>query len=257
MHHFTACDGIEIAYHTWGDRSEQLPVLLHHGFAFASSIQWRRSGLADALTRAGRFVIAIDARGHGQSGKPHDPSAYGESKMASDLIALADHCAIERYDLVGYSMGAVVCAIAATRDPRIRRLGLGGIGASLVESGGVDTHVLPSTMLIEALEREGSLEHLDPRGRGIRALVDATGGDRFALAAHLRVLNSDRIPLESIAARTMILAGNEDPLAQRPEVLQAALRGAELVRVPGDHMSAGSSAELHTALIAFLSAAED
>ena len=44
----------------------------------------------EVLTAAGRRVIAPDARGHGRSEKPHDPSRYGEDRMARDLAVLLD-----------------------------------------------------------------------------------------------------------------------------------------------------------------------
>jgi len=52
------------------------PVMLIHGFASSLQGNWRAPGIVDAIVRSGRQVIAIDCRGHGRSGKPHDPAAY-------------------------------------------------------------------------------------------------------------------------------------------------------------------------------------
>ncbi|AIJ22927.1 hypothetical protein [Amycolatopsis methanolica] len=35
-------------------------------------------------------MATIDARGHGESGKPHDPAYYGEARMAQDVSTLLD-----------------------------------------------------------------------------------------------------------------------------------------------------------------------
>ncbi|HWS31258.1 MAG TPA: alpha/beta fold hydrolase [Actinoplanes sp.] len=82
---FQADDGVEIFWEQWdGDRG-QPPVLLHHGFIASGHTNWVLPGVVDALTATGRRVVAIDARGHGRSGKPHDPAFYGESRMARDV----------------------------------------------------------------------------------------------------------------------------------------------------------------------------
>ncbi len=67
------------------------PVMLIHGFASSLHGNWRAPGVIDAIVAAGRQVIAIDCRGHGRSGKPHDPQAYAGSAMADDAIAVLDH----------------------------------------------------------------------------------------------------------------------------------------------------------------------
>ena len=47
--------------------------VLIHGLT-SSAARWEMLGITDALTEAGYRVIAIDAHGHGKSGKPHDPA---------------------------------------------------------------------------------------------------------------------------------------------------------------------------------------
>ena len=42
-------------------------------------------------SQSGRRVIAYDARGHGESDKPHDPAAYENDAMRRDAQALLDH----------------------------------------------------------------------------------------------------------------------------------------------------------------------
>src|SRR6188472_2482220 len=122
MERFTTVDGLESAYATCGSIDTGVPVVLHHGFAASHRTNWVAAGMVDALTAAGHSVVALDARGHGESDHPHDPALYGESLMSIDVIDLVASLGIDEYDLVGYSMGGIVAALVGTRDPRVRRL---------------------------------------------------------------------------------------------------------------------------------------
>ena len=140
--------------HRWGARGELPPVVLLHGFASSAHGTWVRPGVVAALVAAGREVVGIDARGHGESGKPREPRYYGEPAMAGDVRAVADALGLGRYDLAGYSMGAIVALLAAAADRRVRRLVVGGIGAGVVELGGLDTRRVGQDALVAALEAE-------------------------------------------------------------------------------------------------------
>jgi len=61
-------------------------------------------------------VIAIDARGHGKSGKPADAKAYG-AEMGQDIVRLLDHLKIPRAHIVGFSMGAIIVGHLVTTNP--------------------------------------------------------------------------------------------------------------------------------------------
>src|SRR6188768_3934597 len=97
---FRSDDGTDIYYRSWGD-TDDLPVVLHHGFVADSELDWVLSGVVASLTSGGRFVVALDARGHGRSGKPHDPDRYGEARMARDVSILIDVLEAPAVDLVG------------------------------------------------------------------------------------------------------------------------------------------------------------
>src|SRR6266849_7857254 len=96
MDRFASFDGVEIAYQTCGTAGELPPVILHHGFLANANVNWVLPGIVTALTNAGRQVVALDARGHGDSGKPHDPVFYGEEKMVQDLRRLFDSVGASR-----------------------------------------------------------------------------------------------------------------------------------------------------------------
>ena len=251
---FQATDGIEIYYQTWPGGPAKPPVLLHHGYIASGHTNWVLPGVVDALQAAGRRVITIDARGHGRSGKPHDPALYGEQRMAEDVVTLLDLLGEPVADLVGYSMGAVVALLTATRDRRIRRLVVGGVGAAVVELGGVDTRVLGAAALREALAAEDPATITDPAAAGFRIFIDAVGGDRVALAAQGARMHAEPIPLDGVSAPTLVIAGREDALARRPEVLAKAIPGARLQVIDGDHLGAVREPAFAAALLAFLDA---
>src|SRR5947209_209425 len=97
----TADDGVDIAVHEFGEGDDRPRVMLQHGFAASSRTNWVLPGVVDALVAAGRRVVAVDARGHGESAKPHDASAYGEARMARDLSTVIDAIGATEVDLVG------------------------------------------------------------------------------------------------------------------------------------------------------------
>jgi pimeloyl-ACP methyl ester carboxylesterase len=256
MPKFTSFDGIEIAYESWGGMSPLPAVLLHHGFIANANINWVRPGIVEALTQAGRRVVALDARGHGASGKPYDPAFYGEDKMARDLMQLIDLVVADTgqsvVDLVGYSMGAIVSLITATLDSRIRRLVVGGVGGGIVEQGGLDTRAAGGGLLVSALRAPDPGTITQPIPRAFRALADALQADREALAAIAAARRSTAIPVERITAPALVIAGESDPLAVRPEVLAAAIPNARLLRLPGDHLSVVRDPGFASAIVEFL-----
>ena len=104
MAEFKSFDGVRIHF---DDVGEGPPVLLLHGFASDTTVNWIVPGVRDALAAAGFRVISPDARGHGRSEKPHAPESYADDAMRRDVSALSDYLGLERVDAVGYSMGAV------------------------------------------------------------------------------------------------------------------------------------------------------
>ncbi|MCP2168693.1 alpha/beta fold hydrolase [Goodfellowiella coeruleoviolacea] len=249
---FTSSDGLTIAYREWPGEADAPPVLLHHGFAVDAVLNWVYPGLVGALTAAGRRVVAVDARGHGASAKPSTVAHYGERRMAEDVATLVELLGVAEIDLVGYSMGAIVSLLVAADQPWVRRLVVGGIGAAVVELGGVETRGSAPGELAAAL-RAADPVGLRPVVATFRAFADQTGADRFALALQAEAFNTDPIPLDRITAPTLLLAGDSDPLATRPEVLRDAIPDARLLVLPGDHLSVVGHPEFTRAVTDFVS----
>jgi pimeloyl-ACP methyl ester carboxylesterase len=255
MERFTTSDGVAVAYFTYQPEMTEPglpPVILQHGFAADSQANWMAPGVVDALLAAGRSVIAVDARGHGSSDKPHEPAFYGEARMSLDLVELFDHLGLAELDLVGYSMGAIISLLTASTDHRIRRLVIGGIGAGVAEMGGVDGRHVDTSRLAAALRADDIDSITDPVARSFRRFAESTGADRLALAAQADSVHRGAIALSDITATALVLVGDADPLAARPEVLAAAIPGATLMVIPGDHLGAVGQPEFAPAIVSFL-----
>jgi len=104
--------GVRIRYIDQGQGS---PVVFIHGYTGTLDRHFVNNGVAAALMN-GHRVIALDARGHGKSGKPVDPKAYGP-EMGRDVIRLLDHLKIPRAHIVGFSMGAIIAGQLVTTNP--------------------------------------------------------------------------------------------------------------------------------------------
>src|SRR5438067_5415058 len=140
---------VEIAFL---DEGEGEPIVLVHGFASNKEVNCVYPAWVSALVRAGRRAIALDNRGHGQSTKLYDPADYHTQRMVEDVLALLDHVGLSRADLLGYSMGARICAFLAAHHPaRARSLILGGLGLHLVDGVGLPEDI---AIALEAPRKE-------------------------------------------------------------------------------------------------------
>lgn len=88
--------------------------MLLHGFAQWSQM-WIDNGVAERLS--GQFAVLLpDRRGHGQSGRPTRPLAYG-LWMVEDVFDLLDAEGFDAAHLVGYSHGSEIAWRAALERP--------------------------------------------------------------------------------------------------------------------------------------------
>ncbi len=238
---------VEIVYL---DEGEGDPIVLVHGFASNRQVNWVMPGWVTTLTRAGRRVIALDNRGHGQSGKLYDPAAYHSVTMAEDVRALLDHLAIERSDVMGYSMGARIAAFLAVAHPeRVRAAIFGGLGIHLVEGVG-----LPES-IAEALEAPSLAEVSEPTGRQFRAFAEQTKSDLKALAACIRGSRQtlSREQLAAIRLPVLVAVGTKDPVAGSAHELAALIPGAKALDITDrDHMLAVGDKVFKAGVLDFL-----
>jgi len=89
-------------------------VILLHGFP-QDRHSWDR--VTPALAEAGHRVLAPDLRGYSPGARPAARSAYRNSQLASDVLALADAAGAERFHLAGHDWGAALAWYVAGRHP--------------------------------------------------------------------------------------------------------------------------------------------
>lgn len=247
MASFSSFDGTTIVYDDIGDGP---PVIMHHGFAADARANWHQPKVVDAVAATGRRVIAVDARGHGRSGKPHDVDAYRGGAMAHDVSALLDHLGLGEVDVVGYSMGGRVTAQLAVSEPRVRSIVLGGVGAGVVQGRGLEG----AEAIASALTASDATSIANPTARGFRQFAESTGADREALAAVMRSnIGEPARDISTISLPTLVIVGDRDALVGNPQELVDLIPGAELVVVSGDHLTAVGDPKFRQAIAEFLS----
>lgn len=255
---FFNSNGVPIHYVIEGEGD---PVILLHGLGVNPDINFRRSNLIQALRQEFQ-VIAMDHRGHGLSGKPHDETYYG-AEMPRDVVRLMDHLGIDRAAVVGYSLGGMVTLKLTTMYPE--RL----VCVSPNAFGYVEDLPERRAMLEEIVESLEDGQGFGPLIRGV-APPDNPPSDRrvryvsnflrqindeYAVAQLVRgfpdlLLDPDDLRANEVPVLTMI--GTEDPLIEDVEKLGALMANIEIVHIEGrDHVTAISQ-EFRDRLRAFI-----
>src|SRR5580698_8591746 len=214
-------NGVQIHFEEQGSGEA---VVLVHGFA----------------SRAEHYrVVTLDCRGHGQSGKRHDPAAYAGETMGDDVIRLLDHLGIKRALIMGYSMGGrIVTGLLMSHPERLRAAVLGGIGAA---TGA--TVAFNRKPIADALLAEDASAITNPVAKGFRQFAESTGNDLKALAACMGSarpdLTAEQIAAKKIRVPVMIVIGTQDLMVGDPKLLRDAIPGSKLVMLEGrDHLTA-------------------
>ncbi len=229
---FEASDGTTIHYQVQG-RGD--PIVLLHGITSSGDSNWRATGIIDRLAEEFQ-VIAVDQRGHGESGKPHDPAMYGE-QMARDVVELLNHMKLQQANVIGYSMGGyITMKLVALAPDRLMSAVVAGAGWSHADlrdqdlfddlAGSLEAGkgVGPLVELLWPAEQPPTPEQLQAMGNMMLGT-----NDPMALAAVVRgmagldvsaaLLRVNQVPILNII-------GSEDPLKPSADAL---------VGVMGDH----------------------
>jgi len=200
------------------------PVLLLHGFTTSAQRTWYEPGWVDLLTDAGREVLALDLLGHGDAPKPHDPAEYAAvEQLVEDALPPGP------IDGVGYSAGARVLLVLASRDPeRFGRLVVGGIGGGLFRPR-------EGSPILDALQ--GTAGDDDMVAQHFKTMAEGDGNDPQAMAAFIQREQPalGREELARIVNPTLVVIGDED-FAGPGEPLAEALPNGEVLTLAGvDH----------------------
>jgi esterase len=144
-------NGLRIHYFEWSGAGTRPLVLMHGLRDYACYWQDCANRLLDDF-----HIFAPDMRGHGES--EFAPGGYGVWAFAADLAAFVDTVGIERFDLVGLSLGSR-CSMAYARDNslRIKHLALVDMGPQMAKVGArglkedmtAKADVSPSTFTLE------------------------------------------------------------------------------------------------------------
>ena len=130
-------NGVRIHYHVEGQGT---PLVLQHGLT-SSVLRWYEFGFVDALKDDYRLLV-VDARGHGDSDKPHGAEAYDQKLMASDVIAVLDAEGVGTAHYMGYSMGGSIgFAIAESFADRFHSLIIGGMHPYPLDAVNLDDRI--------------------------------------------------------------------------------------------------------------------
>jgi pimeloyl-ACP methyl ester carboxylesterase len=251
----TASDGVALAFERLAPQEEmgRAAIMLVHGFGSSRLQNWKSTGWYGGLTAAAFPIVAMDCRGHGDSGKPHDPDSYGHDRMAEDVMTVMETASLSSAFILGYSMGGFIgLRLLAAHPERVIKLAIAGVGETYLK----DSITAPEARvaLADALLTADPQSLTDPRAKMFRAFADQPGKDRLALAACMRAM-SPRLSIETLAHLTrpvLVVAGDKDDTAGRPEPLAATFANGTAVSIPGrDHMSAVGDKHTRQAVIDF------
>jgi len=259
-------NGIEIAYQTFGERSD--PALLLVMGLGAQLIHWPEE-FCELLAGRGFYVARFDNRDVGHSTKLENApvpdlmalaagnagdAAYTLDDMADDAVGLLDHLEIEAAHVVGASMGGMIAQTLAIRHPQrvlsvcsiMSTTGDRTVGQARQEALAVLMTPVPQTrdayieFHINAFKAIGSPgfqfdeEFLRWRAGATYDRSVYPAGFRRQLAAI--IASGDRTSkLGQISAPALVIHGSDDPLitVSGGEATARAIPGAELVVIQG------------------------
>jgi pimeloyl-ACP methyl ester carboxylesterase len=247
---YTSNAGVRIHYEVEGSGK---PLVLQHGFTDSLGA-WRDYGYV-AVLRDRYKTILIDARGHGESDKPHDTADYMLERRVTDVAAVLDMLGIEKASFWGYSMGGWIgFGIAMHLPLRVDRLIIGGQHPFARDQSGFRQWLRTGIAegpdaLIAAFEKM-----VGPISDAYAARLRA--GDLEAWLAAVADRESIEDGLKTMTMPCCVYAGDADPLFAQAKAAGARIPNARFFPLPGlSHFQAMVRSDLVLPqVIAFLNA---
>jgi pimeloyl-ACP methyl ester carboxylesterase len=243
--YWTAPDGVRLAWHETG---QGRAVMLIHGYVSDAATNWlKHAPTAAMMANAGFRVIMPDLRAHGASDKPHGSSHYPPDILADDHLALIAHLGLRDFDLGGYSLGARTTARMLARGCKPGRAILSGMGLEGLTQTGSRKAFFRNILRNMGAHERGSPEWM------AEAFIKTTGADTLALDLILDSFVDT--PVEVLAGLDLpiaVICGREDQDNGSASALATVLPQAELITIPGNHMSAVAKPDFGKAIVAFL-----
>lgn len=236
--YFTSFDDTKIAY---TDEGTGRPILLIHGF-IQSRKSWDHTALKKNLLEQGYRLIIPDLRGNGDSDKPHDEDAYAQDAEVLDLMFLMVELRISKYWAVGYSRGSILLAKLLTKDRRLKKAVLGGMGIDFTNPN----------WRRRAIFRDAFNGKITEETKGAVAHAKSIGADLKCL--HLQQKHQSvttKRQLQVVKAKVLVLAGDEDSDNGDPSALAKAIPKSKFQIVPGDHNGTYKTEAFAKAVISF------
>jgi pimeloyl-ACP methyl ester carboxylesterase len=229
---------VELAVASYGTG---VPLLLLHGFTGAAD-DW--AGVIDDLS-LDRQVLTVEHRGHGDSTNTGDAATYTFDQLVTDFAGVVDRLDLERFDLLGHSMGGIVAMRYALAHPeRLRSLvlmdtagaaspegpasGFMRAGLDLARDGGMlAVYDAIAPYLGEGADGDTARADLRRKYERMDPVAFTTLGEE--LQTHASVL--DR--LARLDLPTTVMVGEMDGLRGEADDLAATIPGAVLQVIPG------------------------
>lgn len=213
------------------------PLLLLHSLGTSLHV-W--DGQAAALSDSFR-VIRMDLRGHGLTTVTKGPGTI--ARLAQDALAVLDALGVQHAHIAGLSIGGLVAQSLATQAPRrVSSLILCDTAMAIPPPEG--WHTRAATVRAQGM---GAIADAvmarwvtpgfmaTPGAAGLRAMLLRTDPEGYAAAAEAIAAADLTVSTSELTVPALIIVGDQDlatPLASA-EALQAAIKGASLVVLPG------------------------
>lgn len=148
--------GLETNVDVWNEAAEQVVVALH-GFT-GSTTTWRNLAYMLPDVR----IVAVDCIGHGKTAVPEKMSRFSMEEQIKDLEEIVTQLGLEKFSLLGYSMGGRIALSYAIAYPeRIEKLLLESASPGLRTAEERTDRCQNDNMLADKIERNGIQSFVD------------------------------------------------------------------------------------------------